>query len=109
MWKIVYTKRANKDKKKLKAAGLDERAKSLVEIVRDGPFSKPPEFEPLKGNLSGSYSRRINYQHRFVYQVVAEANDTEAQKWTISDHGDGTWTLVNVGGSRCLDVDGGGC
>lgn len=72
MWKIVYTKRANKDKKKLKAAGLDEKAKSLVEIVRDGPFSKPPEFEPLKGNLSGSYSRRINYQHRFVYQVVAE-------------------------------------
>lgn len=71
MWKIVYTKRANKDKKKLKAAGLDEKAKSLVEIVRAGPFSKPPEFEPLKGNLSGSYSRRINYQHRFVYQVIA--------------------------------------
>ncbi len=72
MWKIMYTKRTSKDKRKLKSAGLDAKAKSLVEVVRENPFGKPPNFEPLQGNLKGSCSRRINLQHRFVYQVIDE-------------------------------------
>lgn len=71
MWKIFFTKQADKDKKKLKAAGLDGKAKSLIEVVRADPFGGPPAFEPLKGNLEGAYSRRINLQHRFVYEVIS--------------------------------------
>ena len=70
MWKIFFTKQADKDKKNLKAAGLDEKAKSLIEVVRADPFGKPPAFELLKGNLEGAYSRGINLQHRFVYEAI---------------------------------------
>lgn len=69
MWKVMFAKQAMKDAKKLKAAGLDKKAKSLVEVVRTDPFAKPPAYESLVGNLSGYYSRRISIQHRFVYQV----------------------------------------
>lgn len=69
MCKVAFTKQAQKDAKKLKAAGLDRKAKSLVEVVKADPFAKPPAYEPLVGNLSGYYSRRISIQHRFVYQV----------------------------------------
>ena len=69
MWKVMFTKQAAKDAKKLKAAGLDKKAKSLVEVVKADPFAKPPAYEPLVGNLAGYYSRRISIQHRFVYQV----------------------------------------
>ncbi len=69
MWYVEFAKQAVKDAKKLKAAGLDKKAKSLVEVVRTDPFAKPPAYEPLVGNLSGYYSRRISIQHRFVYQV----------------------------------------
>lgn len=69
MWYVEFAKQAVKDAKKLKAAGLDKKAKSLVEVVRTGPFAKPPAYEPLVGNLSGYYSRRISIQHRSVYQV----------------------------------------
>ena len=70
MWHVEFSKQAAKDAKKLKAAGLDRKAKSLIEVVRSDPFANPPAYESLVGNLSGYYSRRISIQHRFVYQVV---------------------------------------
>ena len=70
MYKIVYTKKAVKDIAKLKSAKLDEKAKSLIELVRKDPFQTPPPYEKLLGDLSGAYSRRINVKHRFVYEVL---------------------------------------
>ena len=64
---IEFAKRAVKDAKRLKAAGLDRKVKTLIEVVRADPFAKPPAYEPLVSNLSGYYSRRISIQHRFVY------------------------------------------
>ena len=72
MWRICYSRQALKDAGKLAAAGLDKKAKSLVEVVRKDPFANPPAYEKLNGNLEGAYSRRINRQHRFVYQVLQE-------------------------------------
>lgn len=72
MFRIVYEKQAAKDIKNLKAAGLDKKAKELIEIIRVNPFQKPPAYEGLVGNLQGFYSRRINIQHRLVYQVYTE-------------------------------------
>ena len=72
MFRIVYEKQAAKDIKNLKSAGLDKKAKELIEIIRDNPFQAPPAYEGLVGNLQGYYSRRINIQHRLVYQVYAE-------------------------------------
>ena len=69
MYSIVYTKRAKSDIVKLKEAGLDKKAKSLIDLLRDNPFVSPPTFEKLKGDLSGAYARRINIKHRLVYQV----------------------------------------
>lgn len=70
MWLVVFTKQAQKDAKKLKAAGLDGKAKALVAAVREDPFKMPPRYEALVGNLAGLYSRRISLQHRFVYEVI---------------------------------------
>ena len=72
MFRIVYDKQAAKDIKNLKSAGLDKKAKELIEMIRDNPFQTPPAYEGLVGNLQGYYSRRINIQHRLVYQVYAE-------------------------------------
>ena len=72
MFRIVYEKQAAKDIKNLKSAGLDKKAKELIEIIRENPFQTPPVYEGLVGNLQGYYSRRINIQHRLVYQVYAE-------------------------------------
>lgn len=69
MYRIVYTKTATKDIPKLKSAHLDEKAKSLIEIIRENPFQNPPPYEKLIGDLNGAYSRRINVQHRLVYEV----------------------------------------
>lgn len=71
-WQLVYTKQAQKDAQKLAAAGLKEKAKALLEVVRENPFQTPPPYEKLVGDLSGAYSRRINIQHRLVYQVLQE-------------------------------------
>ena len=68
-YKILYSKLAIKDAKKLSSANLDKKAKELIEIIRKDPFQKPPPYEKLVGNLNGSYSRRINIQHRLVYEV----------------------------------------
>lgn len=70
MYKVIFTKQAAKDAKKLKAAGLDAKAKKLVTVVASDPFACPPAFEPLVGSLAGMYSRRINRQYRFVYEVI---------------------------------------
>lgn len=72
MYKIVYTKSAVKDIPKLKAAHLDTKAKALIEVIRINPFQSPPGYEKLVGDLQGLYSRRINIQHRLVYQVLEE-------------------------------------
>jgi len=70
MYSIVYTRRAKSDIAKLKTAGLDKKVKSLIDLLRENPHQSPPTFEKLKGDLSGALSRRINIQHRLVYQVV---------------------------------------
>jgi len=69
-WKIVYTKQALKDAKKLSASGLRPKAESLLEIIQKNPFKSPPSFKKLVGDLTGAYSRRINIQHRIVYQLL---------------------------------------
>ena len=68
-YKILYSRLAQKDAKKLSSAGLANKAKELIEIVKKNPFQNPPPYEKLVGNLSGAYSRRINIQHRLVYEV----------------------------------------
>lgn len=77
MYRVVFTKIAAKDAKKLKAAGLDSKAKQLIEVVANDPFAYPPAFEPLVGNLAGMFSRRINRQHRFVYEVIKEPAEVD--------------------------------
>lgn len=69
-WKIVYTKQAQKDAKKLASSGLKEKAQELLRIIERDPRQNPPPFEKLVGDLSGAYSRRINIQHRIVYQIL---------------------------------------
>jgi len=72
-WQVVYTKQAQKDAKKIAAAGLKDKTLELIEILSKNPFQTPPPFEKLVGDLSGAYSRRINIQHRLVYQVIEES------------------------------------
>lgn len=69
MYTIFYTKTAQKDISKLKAAHLDNKAKELIAIIRENPYQAPPPYEKLIGDLKGFYSRRINGQHRLVYEV----------------------------------------
>jgi Txe/YoeB family toxin of toxin-antitoxin system len=68
-WKAVYTKQAQKDAKKLASSGLKSKAEVLIDILKEDPYQSPPSFEKLIGDLFGAYSRRINIQHRLVYQV----------------------------------------
>lgn len=72
MWEIRFTKAAEKDKKLLKQAGLDSRAKKLLSLIAEDPFQNPPSYEKLVGYLKGYYSRRINIQHRIVYKVYID-------------------------------------
>jgi len=82
-WRLVYTRQAQKDAKKLAASGLKEKAEAIIQILRKNPYQTPPSFEKLVGDLTGAYSRRINIQHRLVYQVL---NDEKVVKiirmWT---------------------------
>jgi toxin YoeB len=71
-WRLVYTKAAQKDARRLAATGLRDRAQVPLELLADDPFRNPPPFEKLVGDLAGAYSRRINIQHRLVYQVLPE-------------------------------------
>ena len=80
---IVYTKRAVSDIPKLKAAGLDKKAKTLIELLKENPYKSPPPFEKLKGDLHGAFSRRINIQHRLVYEVMETERTVKIIKlWT---------------------------
>jgi len=69
-YKVTYSKQALKDAKKLSSVSLDKKAKELIELLKNNPFQKPPPYERLVGNLSGSFSRRINIKHRIVYEVI---------------------------------------
>ena len=71
-YKVVYTKSAAKDISNLKAANLSNKAQNLIELIKENPFQNPPPYEKLLGNLSGLYSRRINIQHRLVYEVLED-------------------------------------
>ena len=72
-YKVLYSKYAQKDAKKLSAAKLDKKAKELIEILEKDPLQNPPPYEKLVGNLNGTYSRRINIQHRLVYEIKEDA------------------------------------
>ena len=74
MWVVKFTKNAEKDKKLLKSAGLEEKVKKLLNLIAQNPFQYPPSYEKLVGDLQGYYSRRINLQHRLVYKVHEDIN-----------------------------------
>lgn len=69
-WQVVYTRHAQKDAQRLVASGLKAKAQELLAILRENPFQNPPPYEKLVGDLTGTYSRRINIQHRLVYEVI---------------------------------------
>ena len=71
-WRLVFTKQAQRDARKLSSTNLRSRAEELLEILKEDPFRNPPRYEKLVGDLAGAYSRRINIQHRLVYQVLEE-------------------------------------
>lgn len=71
-WKIVYTKHAMKDAKKLASSGLKSKAEDILKLIQNNPFKNPPAYEKLVGDLLGAYSRRINIQHRLIYQVYRQ-------------------------------------
>ncbi len=83
MWNVILTKQANKDAKKLTAAGLKSQTQSLLMILADNPYQAYPPYEKLRGDLSGYYSRRINIQHRLIYQIlVAEKTVKVLRMWS---------------------------
>lgn len=82
-WRVVFTPLAGKDAKKLKRSGLKEKAEALLQILAEDPFRSPPPFEKLVGDLAGAYSRRINIQHRLVYQVLTREKTVKVLRtWT---------------------------
>ena len=82
-WRVVYTKQAQKDAKKLSAAGLKLKAQKLLAVLSENPFQNPPPYEKLVGDLAGAYSRRINIKHRLVYQVLEEIETVKVLRmWT---------------------------
>jgi Txe/YoeB family toxin of toxin-antitoxin system len=82
-FELVYTRQAKKDAKKLKGTPLASKARGLLELISENPFAEPPPFEALVGDLKGAYSRRINIQHRLVYQVLEEENIVKVLRlWT---------------------------
>jgi len=83
MWRVVFTKQAQKDAKKISTAGLRPKAEKLIEILRENPYQIPPPFEKLLGDLSGAFSRRINIQHRMIYQILDDENVVKIiRMWT---------------------------
>ena len=82
-WKLVFTKQAQKDARKLAAAGLREKAEVLLDILQKNPFQSPPPYEKLLGDLAGACSRRVNIQHRLVYQVLNKQKTVKIiRMWT---------------------------
>lgn len=82
-WTLVYSRQAQKDAKKLAASSLKQRTQKLLDVIADDPFATPPRYEKLVGNLAGCYSRRINIQHRLVYEVFPERHIVHVLRmWT---------------------------
>ena len=82
-WELYYTKQAQKDANKLSQSGLKKKTQNLLEIISTNPYQNPPPYEKLVGDLSGAYSRRINIQHRLVYQVLEKENAIKVLRmWT---------------------------
>ncbi len=82
-WQVVFTKQAKRDAKKLAASGLKGQAQKLITFLQANPFKSPPPYEKLLGDLTGAYSRRINIQHRLVYQVLPEEKVVKVLRmWT---------------------------
>ena len=93
-WQVVYAKAAVKDARKLAAAGLKEKAQALIEVLANDPFRNPPPFEKLVGDLEGAYSRRINIQHRLVYEVFKKERTVRVLRmWTNYEWSAGRRTL----------------
>ena len=87
MYRIVYRKQALKNLEKIKANNLKDKAKKLIDLIKQNPFQNPPPYEKLVGDLSGAYSRRINYQHRLVYQVLEKEKTIKIiRMWTHYDN-----------------------
>jgi Txe/YoeB family toxin of toxin-antitoxin system len=82
-WRLIYTKQAQKDAKKLNASNLREKAQKILDLIEINSFQNPPPYEKLIGDLDGAYSRRINIQHRVVYQVIESENKIKIiRMWT---------------------------
>jgi Txe/YoeB family toxin of toxin-antitoxin system len=82
-WQLVFTKQAQKDAKKIAHSGLKPQAERQLEIIKENPFQNPPPYEKLVGDLLGAYSRRINIQHRLVYQVIEDIKTVKViRMWT---------------------------
>ena len=82
-WRVVYTKQAQKDAKKLSATGLKPKVQKLLAVLSENPFQNPPPYEKLVGDLAGAYSRRINIKHRLVYQVLEDTKTVKVLRmWT---------------------------
>jgi Txe/YoeB family toxin of toxin-antitoxin system len=82
-WRIVYTRQAQKDAKKIDASGLRQKVERLIQTLSENPFRTPPPYEKLVGDLSGAFSRRINIQHRLVYQILEEIRTVKIiRMWT---------------------------
>ncbi|MEP5763605.1 MAG: Txe/YoeB family addiction module toxin [Halieaceae bacterium] len=83
MWALYFTKQAQKDSRKLASSGLKAKAQELLEIIQSDPYQNPPPYEKLVGDLAGAYSRRINIQHRLVYQVLEDEKAVKVLRlWT---------------------------
>jgi len=82
-WRVVFTKQAQKDAKRLSGSGLRPKAEELLDILRSNPYQTPPSFEKLVGDLAGAYSRRINVQQRLVYQILEDEHTVKVLRmWT---------------------------
>jgi len=82
-WQVVFTKQAQKDARNLSSAGLKQKAQLLLSVITENPFQTPPPYEKLVGDLAGAYSRRINIQHRLVYQVLETEHTVKVLRmWT---------------------------
>ena len=82
-WQVVYTKQAQRDAKKITQSGHRKKVKLLIEIIRENPYKTTPQYEKLVGDLKGAYSRRINFQHRLVYQVLEDLKTIKIiRMWT---------------------------
>lgn len=82
-WTVVFTKQARKDAKKLSASGLKSKAEAIIQILRENPYQVPPSYEKLVGDLEGAYSRRVNIQHRIVYQILEDEKTVKViRMWT---------------------------